>query len=391
MADGLKLNLREAILIKNAQGMIYEIKGKDNSGGAWSWQSPVSFTVDSSVDSEVGFRLDSEGSSATFKIDWGDGISETLNSPFPNYRVDRTHTYATPGTYDIKITASASFYVTRGPSTFFGGNIIAIKGLYGNGGSRISTYQSADVVSVPSDLPPNITNTSLAFAGFLLFNQDISTWDVSNVTNMESMFAGARLFNQDISSWNVSNVTNMERLFSVARAFNQNISSWDVSNVTNMKRMFNLADLFNQDISSWDVSGVTNMEGMFSAAESFNQDISSWDVSNVTNTISMFSGANLFNQDLGSWDISNVTDMTSMFSGVLFSTAMSTENYSRTLIGWANSHYAGNAQDNVTLGGGTATYNNTAYTTGNQFNDAVAARAYLVGTAGWTITDGGQV
>jgi hypothetical protein len=58
-----------------------------------------------------------------------------------------------------------------------------------------------------------------------------------------------------------------------------------------------------------------------------------------------------------------------------------TENYSRTLIGWAN--YASANSDtpaSVTLGAGTRTYNDTAYTTGLTYNDAAAARAYLVGT-----------
>jgi len=90
---------------------------------------------------------------------------------------------------------------------------------------------------------------------------------------------------------------------------------------------------------------------------------------------------------LGSWSINNVTTMTGLFD----SSGMSTENYSRTLIGWANSHFAGNARNNVTLGATGITYNSTAYTTGNQFNDGVSARAYLVGTADWNITDAGAV
>ena len=157
--------------------------------------------------------------------------------------------------------------------------------------------------------------------------------------------------------------------------------------ITDMGGAFGSASSFNQDISSWDVSNVAFMVNMFRSATSFNQDISSWDVSNVTNMSYMFRGATNFNQNLGSWNISNVTSMQEMFG---FS-GMSTENYSRTLIGWANSHFAGNARNNVPLGAFGRTYNNTAYTTGNQFNDAVSARAYLVNTAGWTISDGGQV
>jgi len=138
---------------------------------------------------------------------------------------------------------------------------------------------------------------------------------------------------------------------------------------------------------NWNTSNVTNFSLAFEYALGFNQNISSWNTSSVTDMSKMFNGASDFNQDLGSWDISNVTTLSAMFN----SSGLSTENYSRTLIGWANSHFAGNAQDDVSLGAIGVTYNNTAYTTGNQFNDAASARAYLVGTAGWTITDGGQV
>ena len=134
-------------------------------------------------------------------------------------------------------------------------------------------------------------------------------------------------------------------------------------------------------------SNITSLFEAFISCTTFNQDISSWDTSNVTNMARLFLIANSFNKNLGSWSIKNVTSMSSMFS----SSGMSTENYSRTLIGWANSHYSGNAKNNVSLGATNITYNSTAYTTGNQFNDAVSARAYLVGTAGWTITDAGAV
>jgi len=95
--------------------------------------------------------------------------------------------------------------------------------------------------------------------------------------------------------------------------------------------------------------------------------------------------------------VSSVTSMYGMFS----SSGLSTENYSRTLIGWANRAYNGGAnngvQSNVPLGASGVQYNNTTYADawpnqpGQQFTDAALARAYLVGIMGWTISDGGQV
>jgi hypothetical protein len=84
-------------------------------------------------------------------------------------------------------------------------------------------------------------------------------------------------------------------------------------------------------------------------------------------------------------------DMTDMFLG---QSAMSDENYSRTLIGWANYVAANsNTPSSVNFDGGNNQYNNTAYTTGATYNDAVAARAYLTSLSpgpAWTITDGGE-
>jgi surface protein len=269
----------------------------------------------------------------------------------------------------------------------------------------------------------NVTNMNSMFSRATAFNQNISSWDVSNVTNMNSMFFKANAFNQPIGSWDVSNVTDMFAMFYEATAFNQNISSWvvgnvtdmfamffkatyfnqpigswDVSNVTNMNSMFSKAIAFNQPIGSWDVSNVTNMNGMFSQAFAFNQPIGSWNVSNVTSMLNMFIEANAFNQPIGSWNVSNVTNMNSMFNGAIafnqpigswnvsnvtdmqfiFSdVSLSTNNYDALLIGWSTiSPNETPLQPNVTFDGGNSKYCNGA-----------TARASIISTYGWTITD----
>jgi hypothetical protein len=106
--------------------------------------------------------------------------------------------------------------------------------------------------------------------------------------------------------------------------------------------------------------------------------------------VEMFSGASSFNRDIGAWSLRTAgVNMLNMLNG----SGMSTENYSRTLIGWANYVSANSdAPANVTLGATGRTYNNTAYVSGQTYNDAAAARAYLTGSPPtWTITDGGQV
>jgi surface protein len=232
------------------------------------------------------------------------------------------------------------------------------------------------------------------------FNQDIGGWDTSKVTNMALMFRNATAFNQDIGGWDTSKVTSMQRMFENASSFNQDIGDWDVSSVSDMLRMFEKASSFNQDIGDWDVSSVSDMSRMFENASSFNQDIGDWDVSSVSDMSRMFertitSGSNAFNQDLGNWQLRLAgVNMTDMFSQAGSSTlSLSVENYSRTLIGWAN-YVSANSDTpaNVTLGGGNRLYNSISYVPSGTYKNAKEAREYLTdGIPNWTISDGGSV
>jgi len=64
-----------------------------------------------------------------------------------------------------------------------------------------------------NDIPnlSNVTSTRLMFFQCVLFNTNISAWNVSNIINMDSMLRDTA-FNQNIGGWNVSNVTNMTRI-----------------------------------------------------------------------------------------------------------------------------------------------------------------------------------
>ena len=282
-------------------------------------------------------------------------------------------------------------YMFSGASSFNGdvsswdvSNVTNMKNLF-NGASVFNGDLSAWDVS-------KVTNMEGLFNGATAFNGDVSNWDVSNVTNMKNLFIGASVFNGDLSAWDVSKVTNMEALFKGATAFNQDISSWDVSNVTTMDRMFSLTDIFNQDLSSWDVSKVINISGLFYGAKAFNGNISNWNVSNITRTEFMFSDAKAFNQDISGWNVGNVTSMRFMFNNarvfnqnlsewdiskvtnmeyMLSGTALSTNNYDNTLIGWlANT----NTPSGLTLGAN-----------GLNYCKSLAARNLLIQDNTWTI------
>ena len=196
--------------------------------------------------------------------------------------------------------------------------------------------------------------------------------DLSSVTDMYWMFASASAFNQDIENWNTANVTDMCVMFYSASAFNQDIGNWNTANVTNMSLMFYSASAFNQDIGNWNTANVTNMRYMFFSASAFNQAIGNWNTGNVTNMRYMFYSASAFNQDIGNWNVENMIDMVDMFYNV----TLSTTNYDALLIGWD----AQNLQNGVIFHAGNSQYNSSA---------AQTARANMINSDNWTITDGG--
>lgn len=214
----------------------------------------------------------------------------------------------------------------------------------------------------------SVANMGGMFREAITFNQDIGNWNTSSVLNMSSMFNRAIVFNQDIGSWNTSAVTFMWGMFWEASAFNQDIGSWNTSSVINMANMFREANVFNQDISNWNTTAVTNMDEIFRKASAFNQDISSWNTASVTNMNSMFTEASVFNQNLGDWILNSTVSMDSMLSA----SGMDCNNYSATLIGWA--------ENNPSISGRTLSAYGREYGT-----NAIDARDFLTITNGWTI------
>lgn len=242
----------------------------------------------------------------------------------------------------------------------------------------------------------NVTNLSQMFAFDYAFNQNIGSWNTANVTNMSGMFEDATAFNQDIGGWNTAKVTDMSIMFELDGAFNRDIGGWNTAKVTDMHQMFEQAYAFNQNIGGWNTSHVTNMSEMFRGASVFNQGIGKWKTGQVTDIHRMFQDAHAFNQNIGSWNTSHVTDMNNIFNyalafnqnlgtwnvsaltnadGMFTSIGLTTANYDALLIGW-------NAQTlhrKVKFDGGSSQYCN-----------GQAARAHLIKTDHWSITDGGR-
>jgi len=272
---------------------------------------------------------------------------------------------------------------------------VTIFGLYYEGMFRNATSFNKNI---------NSWDTSKAiymdamFNGATSFNQPLNSWDVSKVQRMGRMFNGATSFNQNINSWNTSSLLVVDYaggIFQQATSFNQPLDNWNVSKVSGLTSVFYGASSFNQNISNWDTSSATNMSWMFAGATSFNQPLNSWETSNVNNMYYMFAlsgynlplsnwntskvtdmsymftGSTVFNQDISSWDVGLVTAMNNMF----FSAKLSTENYDALINGWN----AQTLKPNVNFHGG-----NSKYCAG------APARANMISSDNWIISDGGQ-
>lgn len=291
-----------------------------------------------------------------------------------------THDYGTTGTYKVAIRGTfpkIDFNTTPGL------NRLKITSVEQWGTIVWSSMERAfinceNLVLNTSDAPDlsQVTNMESMFGGCRDLGgggstTDLNSWDTSNVTNMAGLFASALNFNMDISGWDTSSVTNMESMFNKASSFDQDISSWNTANVTNMAFMFK-ESVFNQNIGSWNVSNVTTLEQAFAITTNFNQDLSAWNTANVTNMNSVFSQSGAFDQNIGSWNVESVTDFTSF----LFNASLSDANYEALLVGWD----AQNLQPNINFNGGSSQYCTQA---------AADARANMIATDGWSISDGG--
>src|SRR5690625_1044980 len=213
---------------------------------------------------------------------------------------------------------------------------------YGAKNMQLTTTEAPDLGGV--------SNLSSMFRDTETFDQDLSSWDVSRVRRMQNMFHGAKSFNspldnwtpgkdladgcdlysmfhdtevfdQDLSSWDVSRVRRMQNMFHGAKSFNSPLDNWtpgkDLADGCDLYSMFHDTEVFDQDLSSWDVSSVRWMQNMFHGAKSFNSPLDNWapgkDLANGCNLYSMFKESEVFNQNLSSWDVSRVHSLGTMF------------------------------------------------------------------------------
>ena len=189
----------------------------------------------------------------------------------------------------------------------------------------------------------------------------------------------------DITNWGNLTITTDAAFYGCS---NLDISATDAPTIstTSLASMFrNCTSLTTPDFSNWDVSSVENFGFFLRSASSANPNVESWDMSSATNIGQFGRLTNAFDQNLENWDIANVTNASSF---MITATGLSTANYDATLIGWEATLQAAYPSGVGYPYSITITFGGSQYTGGGA---ADAARASLISTFGWTITDGGAV
>lgn len=237
--------------------------------------------------------------------------------------------------------------------------------------STITTYNDPDlthVYSVAGIYQIRIESATGEF-GQILFNNggdklkiiSIDQWGTIPFVNFDLAFYGcSNLTANYTDAPNLSGLvpTGMLSVFRNCVLWNGGVVGWDFSNITRTSRMYMGCTLFNQPLLI-DTSSLQDADLMLDACTNFDQDLSSWDITQVTN-----------------------------FSNFLRSGQLSTANYNALLVGWE-----ANLQGTYPAGAGytatiTVNFGSSTYTLASA---AATARASLIITFGWTISDGGGV
>ena len=297
-----------------------------------------------SGDTEI--KLPVQGTGLNITVDWGDGSSEqTVTTAFP------THTYATAGTYEIKIrgncpewgyaenymSASSDYYTYTQYLTKVKqfGELSATQ--YGFAWCGKLTEVSGENLVTRKTFEKVTDMSNMFFRCYELTNLDASGFYTGKVTNMMNMFYFCEnLTNLDVSEFDTSNVKDMSWMFGYCQNLTSlNVSGFNTSNVKNMRAMFSsCGKLTSLDVSNFNTSSVTDMNGMFySCGQLTNLDVSSFNTSNIINMSCMFTECTgLTSIDVSNFNTNNVTDLSGMFSKCKNLTILNVSNFNTSKV-----------------------------------------------------------
>lgn len=270
-------------------------------------------------------------------IYWGDGqlsVGATGNN---------THVYAASGIYTVKIY-----------SKIFGGLF------FNNAGDKLK------ILSLSSFGEAIHRDLFAAFQGCTNLATIDTTKFINNSVSLLNAFRDCATLTT-IRAFPTERTTSMSNTFQGCTLLTT-IPLLALTNCTTIASMFQNCSAL-ASIPAFDTSKVTSAVRMCQGCTNLTV-VALFDTSKVTSTLNMFYACtNLTTIPL--FDLSKVTNATDMFFGV----TLTTTSYSNFLINLATLPL----QSNVAFHGGSSKYNTAGAT----------ARAYIISTFGWTITDGG--
>jgi len=293
-------------------------------------------------------------------FDWGDGTPpETVDFAAQTGVVEtREHQYATPGTYQIKVTKIPG---TQGRFNFFFNNL----------GDR-RKIQSVD------QWGSEIAYNSFFYSFMGCFNMTIEATDApitSSTTSASNCFRSCTKITGGLAHWNFNQFTNMFQFIRTCTQFNEDLNNIVANENTTFNGFARDCGAYTHPLSNITAPKCTNYSRLLQDAVLVDTSVPiQWDMTAATNISSSLRG--LGNQPTLRLDLLAVTSKVNNYTGLLTDTTMSTENYSNTLIAW---DAIATLKSDETLGMGDATYNTAGGT----------ARASLIAKWNWVITDGG--
>lgn len=241
-----------------------------------SWKTD-NLSTGSSSNNQVKLPLHSTGT-YNFIVDWGDGNRDTITAW---NQAQTTHTYASIGTYTIKIegTCTGWFFNNTGDKlkilniTKWGKLRLGNFGSYFYGCSNLTITTVSDVL--------NMTGTQSMVMAFrdcssLTTVNRMNEWVMTGVNNLAQCFLSCINFNQLLSNWNVSNVTTFSQTFYNCTNYNQPLP-WVTTAALSMNEMFRLATNFNQSLTTFVFTNVTNLSGFMQSKTNLNYSAANYD------------------------------------------------------------------------------------------------------------------
>lgn len=277
------------------------------------------------------FTIPTFGSGYNYDVDWGDGTTST------GVTGSITHTFPSAGNYTVKISgAFPTIYFNQG------GDKLKLLEIQNWGNIAWNSFDKSfrdcrylDVTATDSPDLSSVTNMLYAFqrTSNLLTTAtllgDFSYYDFSNVQTLRLAFNEAN-FNSDLGGLTGANaLTDMWQTFYNNVVFDQDISGWNVSGVTTMLSSFNGATSFNQNLANWQLDSVSDLRFVFAN--------SGMSTANYTDTIVgwanyVFTSGAPINVDMSSQ--TGRTFDTSRSGGANFATAGDARTYLTTTAGW---------------------------------------------------------